>query len=116
VTTSMSITGKPSVRVRASEQLIALQILSDDWRESCTVRRTRQQLVDLISEITVQVMACPPVGSDPDTDLVDEAEARFEYGDLPVQSQPLDLRTPGQIRDEEDEAAAAHQQMIEGQR
>jgi hypothetical protein len=102
------------VRTSPTGDMISLHLESQDWREAVTITRTRNELVDLVSQITVAITSHPLVPSDPD--YLPDPEPRFEYGDLPTPRQPLDLRTPGQIRDEEDEAAAEHQQMIEGQR
>lgn len=106
------------VHTSPTGDMISLHLESQDWREAVTITRTRNELVDLVSQITVAITSHPLVPSDPD--YLPDPEPRFEYGDLPVHdglgaTSPsvlppgltLDPRTHVQIRDEEDEAAAA---------
>jgi hypothetical protein len=119
--------GPLRVRTNPTGDRISLHLESDDWREAVTITRTRNELVDLVSQITVAITSHPLVPSDPDylpdcdlgwgcTDLkCAEHGERLAAGTWPP-APPPDRRPAWQIRDEEDEAAAAHQQMIEGQR
>jgi hypothetical protein len=70
------------VRTSPTGDMISLHLESQDWREAVTITRTRNELVDLVSQITVAITSHPPVPSDPD--YLPDPEPRFEYGDLPV--------------------------------